>query len=264
MILAYRILTTIIYPFLLIIIIIRIFLKKEDPNRYKEKIFSSTYNTVKRQNRKLIWFHAASIGELNSIIPIIQKLNYYKHTFEFLVTTNTLSSGKIAERKFSKSENIYHRYFPFDINFLVKKFLRQWRPDFIFLVDSEIWPNLILNAKKIGIPLCLINARITSKSLKRWLKFPRTAKKIFNSFDLCLSSNKETEKFLRDLELKNVHYHGNIKFFNNIEEYNINNINKDVLTNRKFWIAASTHPGEEELCFKTHLLLNSLIELYIK
>ena len=87
-------------------------------------------------------------------------------------------------------------------------------PRFYFLVDSEIWPNLILNAKKIGIPLCLINARITSKSLKRWLKFPRTAKKIFNSFDLCLSSNKETEKFLRDLELKNVHYHGNIKFFN--------------------------------------------------
>ena len=93
----------------------------------------------------------------------------------------------------------------------MNKFLNLWKPDVIFLVDSEIWPNLILNAKKYKIPISLINARLTLKSYKRWMRFPKTAKKLFNVFDLFICSNSETKTYLEKLGLKNIYFKGNIK-----------------------------------------------------
>ena len=255
MILFYRVLTHLIYPFLFVIIFFRVFLKKEDPKRYKEKILISHFNVKRNYEQKLIWFHAASIGELKSILPIIKKLNSDNSLREFLITTSTLSSSKIAELEFKKMKNISHRFLPYDVDFLINSFLKMWRPNYIFLVDSEIWPNLILKAKKFSIPVAIINARITSKSYKKWIKFPKTAFKIFSSIKLCLTSNKETKKFLESFEVKNVFYYGNIKFINDINENEITNLNKDKLINIPFWFAASTHNGEEELCLKTHNFL---------
>ena len=250
MILLYRILTKLIYPFLFILIFVRIFFKKEDPKRYKEKILVSHFNVTRDKNKKLIWFHAASIGELKSIIPIIQRLNTELHNFEFLVTTNTLSSSQIAKYEFDKHDNISHRFFPVDVDFIIEKFLNLWKPSFIFLVDSEIWPNLILHSKKHEIPLAIINARLTSKTFAKWMKFPKTASKIFSLFDLCLASNSETKIYLEKLNVKNVFYNGNIKFISELNNNISKNQNEDILLNNKFWVAASTHPGEEELCLK--------------
>ena len=255
MILFYRVLTHLIYPFLFVIVFFRVFLKKEDPKRYKEKILISHFNVKRNYEQKLIWFHAASIGELKSILPIIKKLNSDNSLREFLITTSTLSSSKIAELEFKKMKNVSHRFLPYDVDFLINSFLKMWRPNYIFLVDSEIWPNLILKAKKFSIPVAIINARITSKSYKKWIKFPKTAFKIFSSIKLCLTSNKETKKFLESFEVKNVFYYGNIKFINDINENEITNLNEDKLINSPFWFAASTHNGEEELCLKTHRFL---------
>ena len=255
MILFYRVLTHLIYPFLFVIAFFRVLLKKEDPKRYKEKILISHFNVKRNYEQKLIWFHAASIGELKSILPIIKKLNSDNSLREFLITTSTLSSSKIAELEFKKMKNISHRFLPYDVDFLINSFLKMWRPNYIFLVDSEIWPNLILKAKKFSIPVAIINARITSKSYKKWIKFPKTAFKIFSSIKLCLTSNKETKKFLESFEVKNVFYYGNIKFINDINENEITNLNEDKLINSPFWFAASTHNGEEELCLKTHNFL---------
>tara|TARA_E500000178_G_scaffold341055_1_gene384516 strand:+ start:2376 stop:3659 length:1284 start_codon:yes stop_codon:yes gene_type:complete len=252
MILFYRVLTQLIYPFLFILIYLRVYLNKEHPYRYKEKILVSHFNVNRSKDKNLIWFHAASIGELKSILPIIKKINTDKNNIEFLVTTTTLSSSKIAEIEFKKIKNISHRFFPYDIEFLISKFLKLWKPNFIFLVDSEIWPNLILNAKKNHIPIAILNARITLKSFKNWRRFPRTASKIFSSLDLCLTSSKESENFFKKLNVKNIKFNGNIKFINDIEEDEIKNENEKILNNSIFWIAASTHPGEEELCLKTH------------
>ena len=144
MILIYRILTKLIYPFLLIITFLRILLKKEDPIRYKEKIFISHFNVQKKKNEKLVWFHAASIGELKSILPIIRKLNSDILDLDILVTTSTLSSSKIAEIEFKKFTNVLHRFFPFDLEYLMDNFLKLWRPNFIFFVFFYFLPNLIL------------------------------------------------------------------------------------------------------------------------
>ena len=258
MIIFYRILTNILYPFLFIYLILRVFKKKEDPKRFKEKILSNFFNVNKNKNLELLWFHASSVGELKSIIPIINELNKKYKFFEFLITSTTLSSSLLARSEFKNFDNIKYRFFPFDIDFLMEKFLRSWQPKKIFLVDSEIWPNLILKAKKFNIAIGLINARLTKKSFKRWSLFPNTAKKIFSTFDLCLCSNKETQNFLREFDVKNIKYDGNIKLINKNKSKIFNDKNNEILAKSRFWIAASTHEEEDIFCLKTHISLKKI------
>tara|TARA_Y100000591_G_C21786361_1_gene674034 strand:- start:259 stop:1473 length:1215 start_codon:yes stop_codon:yes gene_type:complete len=224
--------------------------KKEDATRYKEKIFRSNFNVNRNVNKKLIWFHAVSIGELKSILPIIREINDNGKNLQFLITTVTLSSGNLIKEEIKKFNNIQHRFFPIDVNFLVKDFINLWKPNAIFLVDSEIWPNLINNIKISNIPLAIINARITSKSFKRWMFFSSFSKKIFNCFDLCLASNTETKNYLSKLNAKNIFYTGNIKLIkDNTATNNYSAENRNPIR-EKFWLAASTHKGEEQFCLK--------------
>ena len=253
MIIAYRVFTTLLYPFLIIFIYYRKIKKKEDPIRFKEKIFVSHFKANKQEKTKLIWFHAASIGEFKSITPILKQLNNSYQRYKFLVTTSTLSSGNLAKIELEKINNTEHRYFPFDVPFLISNFLQLWKPDKIFLVDSEIWPNLILKAKEYKIPISLINARLTSKSFRRWMFFPSAAKKVFKVFDLFICSNNETKKYLEKLNLKNIYFKGNIKLASHVDENIIINFNEDFLLKKRFWFAASTHKGEDFFCIKTHL-----------
>ena len=255
MILTYRILTNLIYPLLIIFIFFRKIFKKEDSVRYKEKILISHFNIDRKKNSKLIWFHAASIGELKSIIPIIEELNTNKNNLEFLITSVTLSSSNLANEELKKFNNTHHRFLPLDVDFLISKFLLLWKPSAIFLVDSEIWPNLIFRANKNKIPIAIINARITSKTFKRWMMFPKTAKEIFGLFNLCLTSNSETKDYLQKLNAKNIYFNGNIKLINKVNIDNIKNLNEEILLNNRFWFAASTHLGEELFCLQTHLEL---------
>ena len=252
MILAYRILSNFLYPFLFIFLYLRVFLKKEDPKRFKEKLFTSHFNVQRKDELKLIWFHAASIGEFKSIVPLIEQLNANKKSYEFLITTSTLSSGNLAKLELKNLYNVHHRYFPFDVSFLIDKFLQLWQPEKIFLVDSEIWPNLILKSKARKIPLAIINARLTEKSFNRWSIFPKAAEKIFSVFDLCLCSNKETQNYLGKLRARNVRYEGNLKLIKKININKINEKNSDILSKIRFWFAASIHEEEDIFCLKIH------------
>ena len=249
MILLYRVLTTFLYPILILAIFFRKIRKKEDTLRYKEKIFPSCFNVVRNNNLKLIWFHAASIGEFKSILPIIEEINNNHKNVEFLITTVTLSSSNLAKEELKKFSNVQHRFFPLDVEFLMNKFLSLWKPNIIFLVDSEIWPNLIFKANKNKIPLSLINARITSKTFNRWKIFPHTAKKVFSSFNLCLTSNLETKNYLLKFNKENIYFNGNIKLINKIDAGGIKDLNEKFLLKNRFWLAASTHKGEEVFCF---------------
>ena len=260
MILLYRILTLFFFPLIILIVYFRKLIGKEDQKRYKEKIFSSNFDIKEKENRSnLIWFHAASIGEMKSILPIIEELNKHNQNLNFLLTTVTLSSANIAKLELVNFKNVTHRFFPVDVEFLMKKFLELWKPDFIFFVDSEIWPNLILSAKKKKIPLILINARITSKSFKKWMLFPNTAKSIFSLFDLCLTSNNQTKDHLQKLKGNNIHYTGNIKFIKRTSGKLKNTKDQKLLGDINFWVAVSTHRNEEEFCLDTHLILKNKI-----
>ncbi len=255
----YRFLTFILYPLLILLIFFRRLIKKEDVKRYKEKIFPSHFNISRNFKLKLFWFHAASIGEMKSIIPIIKEINKKEKKIEILVTTVTLSSSNLAQIELKKFGNVFHRFFPLDVEFLIRKFILAWKPSVILLVDSEIWPNLIYCAKKKKIPIGIINGRLTKKTFKRWMIFPRFAYSIFSNIEFSLSSNNETHNYLSKLKVKNTYFTGNIKLIST-PSFSSNFQNERILNSKKFWIAASTHKDEEIFCLKTHLKLKEKIK----
>ena len=249
----YRILIFFLFPLFVILIYLRSILKKEDRTRYKEKIFSSSFNVIRNNTKKLIWFHAASIGETLSILPLIEEINKRDKGVDFLVTTVTLSSANILKTRLEAYKNIAHRFFPLDTENLSEKFLNEWKPNLICFVDSEIWPNFLFKIKKKNIPLVLINARITEKTLKRWLIFPDFAKKVFSNFDLCLPCSRESKNNLEKIKIKKLSYFGNLKFAIKVKKENLKESNIKILDNFNVWCASSTHDGEEEIIIKTHL-----------
>ena len=255
----YKLFTYLFYPFAPIYLYFRKLRKKEDSVRFKEKL--SKIN-MPRDSGFLIWFHVASVGEAMSILPLVEGCIDEKKIDKILLTSITLSSGKILEKRYKEKSKVFHQFLPLDVPIFTNKFLEHWKPNLSIFIDSEIWPNLILQISEKKIPLLLINARITEKSFKRWKLIINFAKKIFEKFDLCISSNKESENFLKILGAKKIKNYGNLKFSQT--KKNISNkldssfINK--IKNRKVWCAASTHPAEEILCAKAHLKIKKIYE----
>ena len=173
MLFLYRLIINILYPFIFLIIYIRMLIGKEDRKRFKEKLYPSSFGGKKNVNKKLIWFHAASIGEFLSIISLLKKIDKKKKKTNFLITTSTKSSGELFKKELERYSNVTHRYFPIDHPILVDKFLNEWNPKLAILVDSEIWPNFITEINKRKIPLILINGRITKKTFEKWKFFPQ-------------------------------------------------------------------------------------------
>ena len=253
MLTAYRLLTFCLYPFFIILIYLRLISKKEDPKKYKEKIFSSSFKVERNDKDKLIWFHASSIGETLSVLPLIDELNRSKKDIRFLITTVTLSSANLLNKKIKKYNNMTHRFFPLDTTYLVEKFLNAWKPNLVCFVDSEIWPNFLFKIKEKKIPLVLINARITRKTFTKWHMLPNFAKQVFNNFDLCLPCSEESMRNLEKLQVKKLSYIGNLKFTIKAQEEELEPSDIKVLNNFKVWCAVSTHEGEEIIALKTHL-----------
>ncbi|MDC0352882.1 3-deoxy-D-manno-octulosonic acid transferase [Candidatus Pelagibacter sp.] len=248
MILFYRFFINLIFILSPFIILVRLLKKKENPKRFIEKL---GFFTKHRSKGKLIWFHGASVGEFQSIVPLLEKLEKSKKISQILITSNTLSSSKVISK--IKLKKISHQFFPIDNDLIIKKFINHWKPSLAFFVDSEIWPNTLINLNKEKIPTILINARITRKSYKKWIKLKNFSKSIFNKFDLCLSSNKETVSFLKKLGAINIKYFGNLKYSqseNEKIEIDIQTIK--FISSKTAWCASSTHNLEEKFVGLVH------------
>ena len=199
-------------------------------------------------------------------MPLIENLEKKKNIKQILLTSNTLSSAKIfANFKLKKTT---HQFLPIDSNFITKKFLNYWKPSLAIFIESEIWPNMILNLKNRKTPLILLNARITKKTYKKWKKISFFSRSIFNKFDICLAQNNETKNYLKKLGAKNIKKLGNLKF-SETSLKNINKINKDTKKffdlKRILFGAISTHQDEEMFCAKMHVDLkkNTLMVLLL-
>ncbi len=247
-----------LFPIILIsplIVLIRIFLGKEDQNRFKEKYGFFSKNN---KNNETIWIHGASVGEILSIIPIVRKFEEDKKIKRILITSSTTSSSHILSKfKFKKA---VHQFYPFDLNFLTKHFINHWKPKLAIFVDSEIWPNMFNNLHKKNIPLILLNARITRKSFNRWKIFPNFSKKIFEKITLALPQNVESKKYLKLLGTKKIKLVGNLKFFGGLQKENVNLILKKKFSKKVIFCAASTHQTEELFVGKVHKELKSEIK----
>ena len=243
----YRIITNLAIIISPVIIFFRILKGKEDTKRVSEKfcIYSQ-----KKTNKK-IWIHAASVGELMSIVPVIRKLETNKKIKNILLTTSTTSSAKIFKKLGLKKTS--HVYFPLDNNYIVKKFIKYWKPKLTIFIDSEVWPNMFKNLYLNNIPIIIMNARITKRSFNRWQIFPNFANQVFGKISLALPQNLETLKYLKLLKVKNTKIAGNLKYYGkkNNQDHLAKRLKKK-FKNFKVWCAASTHKDEEILIGKLH------------
>ena len=243
----YNILTNLAIIISPIIIIYRIVKGKEDVKRVGEKfcIYS------KKKSNKKVWIHAASVGELMSIVPVIRKLEKNKKIKNILLSTSTTSSAKIFNKL--KLKKTSHIYFPLDNNFIVKRFINYWQPGLAIFIDSEIWPNMFRNLHVKNIPIIIMNARITKRSYNKWQIFPNFAKHVFGKITLALPQNLETLKYLKSLKVRDIKTAGNLKYYNQKDNHDYS---KKLLKNKfkdfKVWCAASTHFNEEILIGNLH------------
>ncbi len=243
----YNFLVYVVIVFSPLIIIYRIFKKKENPKRFLEKF---SLNIGKKKKGKLIWFHCSSVGEFLSIVPLVEEFEKNKNIKQILITTSTLSSSKIFEKfKFKKS---IHQFYPLDNIHIINSFLNYWRPSSVIFVESEIWPVMISELKKRRIKIILINARISEKSFKRWFFIKYFSKSIFESFDYIFPQNKETFLYFKRLGIKKIKFLGNLKFIESRSD-KFKEVNKEFFKNKTVLCSASTHNNEEEIFANLHI-----------
>jgi len=184
---AYSGLTRVLSPLLPLYLRRRAAKGKEDKARLGERF---GHASQPRPEGHLIWLHGASVGETTMLLPLIDKILERPKT-HVLLTSGTVTSAELMAKRLP--ERAIHQYVPADTPGAVKRFLRHWKPDLALWAESEIWPNLIRGAKGSGIPLALINARMSDRSITRWRKHGiKNAKSVFGSFDLILAGNKST------------------------------------------------------------------------
>ena len=248
----YQLIISILIIFSPFIIIYRIINNKEDKFRFKEKF---CFFSKKKNYEKLVWFHGSSVGEIMSILPIIQKFEKKKSISKILITSSTLSSSKILNNfRFKK---VIHQFYPVDHLFFSNKFLNHWKPSLAIFLESEIWPSMFKSLRDKDIPLILLNARITPKTFFRWKKLGNFSSSIFKKINIAFPQNNETKNFLKKLNVENIDLIGNLKFIEN-EVLNRKKNQKKLfskLKKYKMLIAASTHDTEEVFIAKAHLIL---------
>lgn len=191
------------------------------------------------QNKKRIWIHAASVGEVMSTLPMIKKLS---EEFHIILSVTTASGYCLAQEK-SRAHTLF--FYPFDIYWIVRKIFRLYKPDLIILMESEMWPNFLFEAHTQKIPVVLLNGRMSHRSQKRYLKVRFFYKKLFKYLEWMGVQNEELKEFFKNMGYpeEKIHVTGNVKFDMQVPE----RLKTQPTLNRFVLTAASTHPGEEEV-----------------
>lgn len=235
--------------------IIQMYLKKrmaqgkEDIERFAERMGESDNP---RPAGKLIWLHAASVGESLSMLPLIDSLLDDNRQLNILVTTGTVSSaGLMSERLPARA---IHQYVPVDRAVYVRRFLDHWRPDLALWAESEFWPNLILETQQRQIPMVLVNGRISPKSFAGWQRARSVISRLLRDFTLCLGQTDEDAERLRQLGATRYACLGNLKFAVPPLPTDTEELIRleQAISGRPRWLAASTHDGEETIVANVH------------
>ncbi len=251
----YRLLTVLCTPFLKILIKKRLKKGKEDQDRYTERMGQTA---VPRPKGALLWFHAASVGEAQSTLILINALVERLPDISILVTTGTVTSAKLLDQRLP--EQAIHQYYPIDHPKWVTTFLDHWMPDAVVWMESELWPNMLLSIQKRNITAALVNARLSPKSFKSWKRIKRSARRVLNTFTVCITQTKDDAVHFEKLGHENVIVSDNLKYASKPLPYDEEELKKlrDVTKNRPLWLMASTHKGEEDIAFRIHLHLKKI------
>ena len=241
MIYLYKVLGFIFIPIIKINIILRIKKGKELKSRYKERYGKSIFNF--KNNKKIIWIHAASLGEFKSSDYFINK---YNKKFNILVTTTTVSAAELAIKNYG--DKIIHQFAPLDVDIWINKFLDHWKPNFIIWIESDLWPSTLYNIRKKNIKAILVNLRLSPKSLKRWRLFPSFYDNLLSCFVYIFSQSKLDQERINKITNRKINFIGNLK----LKQENIDLKNDYIFEKKKekniiILMLASTHINEEAI-----------------
>jgi len=209
-----------------------------------------------RPEGRLVWLHAASVGESQSILPVLSALRTQAPDAAVLLTTGTVTSAALLAARLPELglQAVMHRFVPLDVPAWVGRFLDHWRPDAAGFVESELWPNLIDGCRARGIPMMLLNARMSARSLRGWRRAPGFARQMVGAFDRVQAQSEADAARLRLLGARCVDAPGNLKLAaaplpaDAVELARL----RALVGGRPVWLASSTHPGEEEVAGQVH------------
>ncbi|MDA7947322.1 MAG: DUF374 domain-containing protein [Hyphomicrobiaceae bacterium] len=211
--------------------------------------------SVKRPEGEVVWIHAASVGEATAVFHLVGRLRAERPDIRILLTTGTVTSARLARSRLP--DGVIHQYIPLDAPAFMTRFFDYWKPAAVILTESEIWPNMIREARVRRVPLLLVNGRMSPRSFRRWRKQMRTANPLFSSLDLVLAQNDRYAVSFERLGSRNVIAGGNLKI-----DAPPPPVDKDALKDlrraigkRPIFLAASTHPGEDEIIADAHAAL---------
>ena len=245
----YRGLTAIAAPLVPLVLRRRQAAGKEDPARRGERLGCPARE---RPPGRLVWIHAASVGEALSVQVLLRRLLDRDPELSVLLTTGTVTSAQLMAKRLPK--RAMHQYVPVDRLPYARRFLDHWRPDLVLWVESEIWPNLLSEIGRRAIPAAMVNARLSARSYDRWRRVPGAIRSLLSAFRVILPWNDETAERLRQLGIRQIGPVGNLKFSADPLP-----ANKDALRTlqmaigkRPLWLAVSTHDGEEAQCAGVH------------
>lgn len=225
---------------------------KEDAPRRGERL---GFAGRPRPEGDVVWVHAASVGEMYAVMPLIERILADNPRVQVLLTTGTTTSAEIAARRLP--ERAIHQYVPLDVPQYVARFLDHWKPTIAIFTESDIWPNLVLGTSNRDIPLVLVNARMSPRSISRWRRFARVGRPLFSRFAAVLTQNEVIERAIKRLGAPHVITAGNLKI--DLPPPHVDAAAEAALRAsigpRPIFLAASTHPGEDTIIAAAHSLM---------
>ena len=246
----YRALTTLVGPLVILYLLRRMARGKEDRARFSERRGNAGRA---RPEGPLVWVHAASIGEAVSMLALLDEIVATHPALSVLVTTGTVTSARLLATRLPEGR-AFHQYVPVDRPAYVRRFLDHWRPDLALWVESELWPNLVTATQARGIPLLLVNGRMSQRSFTRWQRWPSIINPLIGAFDLCLAQDAVQAERLRQLGARRALSVGNLKAAAGplpVSEAELAKLAAQA-AGRPLWLAASTHEGEEAIAAEVH------------
>ena len=244
---AYRRLSALAMPLAGPLIARRLRQGKEDPERIAER---RGIASAARPAGPLIWIHGASVGEVLAAAGLLERLRAMN--IRILLTSGTVTSAGVIARRFPP--DVIHQYVPFDTPRFVSAFLDHWKPGLALFIESDIWPNLILSSAERRIPMVIINGRMSPRSFPRWRKLRGTISSLLECFELCLAQSERDGERFAALGCPNVFVSGNLKLDVGAPPADVKKLDhfKDAVQRRLVFVAASTHPGEDEIVRDAH------------
>lgn len=208
-----------------------------------------------RPNGALVWLHAASVGELASALPLIERIA--KRDVNVLVTTGTVTSSELAGQRLP--QGVTHQFIPLDAPRFMRRFLDRWQPDLALFVESDLWPNMMIETSQRNVPMILINGRLSDNSFRRWRYLPKTIGNLLRRFDLCLAGTPADAMRLTELGAPRVLTSGNLKLDVPPPPANAAKLRElgDAIGDRPMIAATSTHAGEDAHIIEAHRRLRA-------